>query len=211
MIELLIVLLPLLGSIIAGVFVKRDVLSQFISTLLMIVSAILSWYVFLKFDHVYYLRLFSWLKIDGLTVDWGIYVDSLTAIMLIVVTTVSAVVHVYSIGYMEHEDGKGRFFSYLSLFTFFMIVLVVSNNFVQMFVGWEGVGLCSYLLIGFWFQKFSANKAAMKAFVVNRVGDFCLLLALFIIFWHFGSLNFDHVFKSAPDLRSELIFDCFTC
>ena len=131
--------------------------------------------------------------------------DALSSLMLIVITTVSLVVHLYSIGYMEHDKGKSRFFSYLSLFTFCMIVLVVSDNFVQLFFGWEGVGLCSYLLIGFWFQKYSANNAAIKAFVVNRVGDFALLIGIFLIYYTFHSLKFTEVFDTADLLGAQNI------
>ncbi|MFP3025225.1 MAG: proton-conducting transporter membrane subunit, partial [Wolbachia sp.] len=169
----LIVFLPLFGSLLAALF-RRDVFSQLVTTAGIGISAVLSWYVFLTFSENYHLSLFPLFSLSVLKVNWAINVDALSSLMLIVITTVSLVVHLYSIGYMEHDKGKSRFFSYLSLFTFCMIVLVVSDNFVQLFFGWEGVGLCSYLLIGFWFQKYSANNAAIKAFVVNRVGDFAL-------------------------------------
>ena len=119
--------------------------------------------------------------------------------MLVVVSVVSALVHIYSIGYMEHDPNKPRFMSYLSLFTFSMLVLVVSDNFLQLFFGWEGVGLCSYLLIGFWYKKDSANKAAMKAFIVNRVGDFGFAIGIFLIFMFFGTVNYQEVFQLVPD------------
>ena len=115
--------------------------------------------------------------------------------MLVVVTFISALVHIYSIGYMSHDPHKPRFMSYLSLFTFSMLALVVSDNFLQLFFGWEGVGLCSYLLIGFWYKKETANDAAIKAFIVNRIGDFGLAIAIFLIFFFFGTINFDEVFK----------------
>ncbi|MFP3032908.1 MAG: proton-conducting transporter membrane subunit, partial [Wolbachia sp.] len=174
----LIVFLPLFGSLFAALF-RKDVFGQLITTAGIGISAVLSWYVFLTFSENYHLSLFPLFSLSVLKVNWAISVDALSSLMLIVITTVSLVVHLYSIGYMEH--GKSRFFSYLSLFTFCMIVLVVSDNFVQLFFGWEGVGLCSYLLIGFWFQKYSANNAAIKAFVVNRVGDFALLIGIFLI------------------------------
>ena len=124
---------------------------------------------------------------------WSIYVDSLTAVMLVVVNSVSALVHIYSIGYMSHDPHKPRFMSYLSLFTFMMLSLITADNFLQLFFGWEGVGLASYLLIGFWFKKESANNASMKAFIVNRVGDLGLLIAMFLIFKTFGTLTFSEV------------------
>ncbi len=120
--------------------------------------------------------------------DWNIRVDTLTAVMLVVVTTVSALVHLYSIGYMHEDPARPRFMAYLSLFTFAMLMLVTADNLVQMFFGWEGVGLASYLLIGFWFKKKSANDAAMKAFIVNRVGDFGFALGIFLVFWVFGAV-----------------------
>ena len=127
--------------------------------------------------------------------------------MLVVVTFVSALVHIYSIGYMSHDPYKPRFMSYLSLFTFSMLILVVSDNFLQLFFGWEGVGLCSYLLIGFWYKKESANNAAIKAFIVNRVGDFGLAIGIFLIFYYFGTINYQEVFNLAPQfVEKKLLF-----
>src|SRR6202012_2039307 len=140
----------------------------------------------------------SWIHSGDLDVDWALRVDSLTAVMLVVVTSVSSLVHLYSWGYMAEDDSQPRFFAYLSLFTFAMLMLVTANNFLQMFFGWEGVGLASYLLIGFWYQKPSANAAAMKAFIVNRVGDFGFILGVFGIWSVFGTLDFDSVFAAAP-------------
>ena len=132
--------------------------------------------------------IFKWISSGDLNLNWSIYIDTLTAVMLVVVTSVSFLVHVYSIGYMQHDPDKPRFMGYLSLFTFAMLMLITSDNFLQLFFGWEGVGLASYLLIGFWFKKPSANSAAIKAFVVNRVGDFGLAIAIFLIFKFTGSL-----------------------
>ena len=134
---------------------------------------------------------------------WSLRIDTLTAVMLVVVTTVSGLVHLYSIGYMEEDDGRPRFFAYLSLFTFAMLALVTADDFVQLFFGWEGVGLASYLLIGFWYHKPSANAAAIKAFIVNRVGDFGFALGIFAIFTLFNSVQYDTVFASAPDHVGE--------
>jgi NADH-quinone oxidoreductase subunit L len=136
-----------------------------------------------------------WMDSGGWSVDWALRIDTLTAVMLVVVNTVSALVHVYSIGYMHHDPHRPRFFAYLSLFTFAMLMLVTSDNLLQMFFGWEGVGLASYLLIGFWYKKPSANAAAMKAFIVNRVGDFGFALGIFGVFVLFGSSSFDAIFR----------------
>ena len=142
-------------------------------------------------------EILHWLTSGNLNLSWTIRVDTLTAVMLVVVTTVSSLVHVYSIGYMHNDPHRQRFFAYLSLFTFAMLMLVTADNFMQMFFGWEGVGLASYLLIGFWYHKPTANAAAIKAFVVNRVGDFGFALGIFAIFYIFGSMDFDTVFKAA--------------
>jgi NADH-quinone oxidoreductase subunit L len=204
----LIVFLPLLGTLFS-VFIRKDRLSQSVATLVIGVSAILAWYLFFTFSESYHLILFPILSLEAIKLNWAINIDMLSALMLVVITTVSLIVHIYSIGYMQ--DGIRRFFSYLSFFTFCMIVLVVSDNFVQLFFGWEGVGLCSYLLIGFWFKKYAANNAAFKAFIVNRVGDFCLLLGIFIIYYTFNSLEFINIFNktdyhSALDLICVLLF-----
>jgi NADH-quinone oxidoreductase subunit L len=143
------------------------------------------------------ITLIKWIYSGDFKADWSILIDPLTAIMLVIVTGVSSLVHLYSIGYMDEDPHKQRFMCYLSLFTFFMLVLVSADNFIQMFVGWEGVGLCSYLLIGFWFKKDSANAAAIKAFVVNRVGDFGFILGIAALFLLFGSVNFHTVFSQA--------------
>ena len=137
--------------------------------------------------------------------NWTINIDPLSSVMLVVVTFVSALVHIYSIGYMSNDPHKPRFMSYLSLFTFSMLILVVSDNFLQLFFGWEGVGLCSYLLIGFWYKKESANNAAIKAFIVNRVGDFGLAIGIFLIFFYFGSINFNEVFLLSSQLTEKTL------
>ncbi|WP_168464334.1 NADH-quinone oxidoreductase subunit L [Wolbachia endosymbiont of Ctenocephalides felis wCfeT] len=200
----LMVFLPLFGSLFAG-FIRRDTFSQLITTISIGVSTILSWYTFITLSESYHVVLFPLFSLSVLKVNWAINIDALSSLMLIVITTVSLVVHLYSIGYMKDDEGKARFFSYLSSFTFCMIMLVVSDNFVQLFFGWEGVGLCSYLLIGFWFQKYSANNAAIKAFVVNRVGDFALLIGMFLIYHTFHSLEFTEIFGTADILGAGSI------
>ncbi|MCA0425220.1 MAG: NADH-quinone oxidoreductase subunit L, partial [Proteobacteria bacterium] len=176
--------------------------SEFITTGLLFVSCILSWVAFTKIalggSEGVRVPLGNWVTSGALSFDWALRVDPLTAVMLVVVTTVSALVHLYSMGYMHDDPSRPRFFAYLSLFTFAMLMLVTSDNLVQMFFGWEGVGLASYLLIGFWFQKPSANAAAMKAFIVNRVGDFGFALGIFLVFWTFGSVSLDAIFADVP-------------
>ena len=181
----------MIGSIITY-FAKTlgNYFSQIISCLLVSISAILSFIIFydgiINNDYGNYL-VFEWINSGDFKVNWSINIDPLSSIMIMVVTSVSALVHIYSIGYMSHDPHKPRFMSYLSLFTFSMLCLVVSDNFLQLFFGWEGVGLCSYLLIGFWFKRETANNAAIKAFIVNRVGDFGLAIGIFIIFLFWNS------------------------
>ncbi|MEL6752256.1 MAG: proton-conducting transporter membrane subunit, partial [Pseudomonadota bacterium] len=171
-----IVFLPLVGFLIAGLFGRTigATASEYITSGLLIIAAALSWVSFIGFwlggSELVVHQVAEWITVGNFAVDWSFRVDTLTAVMLVVVNTVSALVHVYSIGYMHDDPHRSRFFAYLSLFTFAMLMLVTSDNLIQMFFGWEGVGLASYLLIGFWFKKPSANAAAMKAFVVNRVG-----------------------------------------
>ena len=198
-----IVFLPLLGSAIAGLFGRfiGARMSELVTTVLLFVSAALSCYAFYDvcfLGHGHVVRIMSWITSGDFEADWALRVDSLTAVMLVVVTGVSSLVHLYSVGYMHEDPGRPRFFSYLSLFTFAMLMLVTANNFLQMFFGWEGVGLASYLLIGFWYERPSANAAAIKAFIVNRVGDFGFMLGIFGVFFIFGTLDFDSVFKAAP-------------
>ncbi|MGN6551801.1 MAG: NADH-quinone oxidoreductase subunit L [Pararhizobium sp.] len=202
---LAIVFLPLIGSIVAGLFGRAigAKASEYITCALMIVAAVLSWIAFfavaLGDTHMFHVPVMTWITSGSLSVNWDLRIDTLTAVMLVVVNTVSTLVHVYSIGYMHHDPHRPRFFSYLSLFTFAMLMLVTSNNLLQMFFGWEGVGLASYLLIGFWYKRPAANAAAMKAFIVNRVGDFGFALGIFGVFVLFGSINFDVIFANAQD------------
>jgi NADH-quinone oxidoreductase subunit L len=205
MIYTLIVLLPLAGALIAGLFgrVIGPRPSEIVTTALLITAAVLSWIVFVRvgFDgETARVPLFRWVTSGELDTAWALRIDTLTAVMLVVVNTVSALVHLYSIGYMHEDDSRPRFFAYLSLFTFAMLALVTSDNLLQMFFGWEGVGLASYLLIGFWYKKPEANAAAIKAFVVNRVGDFGFALGIFGLFAVTNSINLDAVFAAAPDL-----------
>ena len=207
----LIVFLPLIGAIL-GYSLKSlgDRYSEIITTTFLFLSAILSIIIFYNGivygDYTNY-KIIEWISSGSLKVDWAINIDPLSSIMLVVVTSVSSLVHLYSIGYMSHDPNKPRFMSYLSLFTFAMLMLVVSDNFLQLFFGWEGVGLCSYLLIGFWYKKNSANNAAIKAFLVNRVGDFGLAIGIFLIFNYFGTVNYDEVFaKVAENSDKYLIF-----
>ena len=206
----LILFLPLLGSFISAFFYEKigDKTCQIITSAFIVVGAILSSIILLetiKTGKIYQYPILNWISSGSLKIHWSIYVDSLTAVMLVVVNVVSALVHIYSIGYMSHDPHKPRFMSYLSLFTFMMLSLITADNFLQLFFGWEGVGLASYLLIGFWFKKESANNASMKAFIVNRVGDLGLLVAMFLIFKTFGTLTFSEVFSQAADQSKNLI------
>lgn len=206
-----IVSLPLLGFLIAGLFGWRigDRPSEVITTGLLFVSAFLSWVVFFQValgtapSSVSVLG--NWFASGALQVDWSFRIDPLTAVMLVVVGTVSSLVHLYSIGYMADDPSKPRFFAYLSLFTFAMLMLVTADNLAQLFFGWEGVGLASYLLIGFWYDRPSANAAAIKAFVVNRVGDFGFALGIFLVFMLTQSVGFDQIFAAAPALAHQSI------
>ena len=179
---------------------------MYLTTGLLFVSAALSWVVFVGFlhdPHVEKAEVFRWIASGSLTANWALRIDTLTAVMLVVVTTVSSLVHLYSLGYMSHDEHQPRFFAYLSLFTFAMLMLVTADDLVQMFFGWEGVGLASYLLIGFWFHRDSANAAAIKAFVVNRVGDFGFALGIFGCFLVFNSVEFDTIFSAAPGMAGK--------
>jgi len=182
--------------------------AEFITTGLLLLAAGLSWAALIDvgfYHHDVRVALFPWINSGDLQVSWALRVDTLTAVMLVVVNTVSSLVHLYSIGYMDEDPNRPRFFGYLSLFTFAMLMLVTSDNLVQMFFGWEGVGLASYLLIGFWYQKPSANAAAIKAFVVNRVGDFGFALGIFAVFMLVGSTDFETIFAAAPGLTGKTI------
>ncbi len=182
--------------------------TELITTTLLMVSTILSWIAFVDVGfnhHDMRVPIFTWIASGDLKIDWSLRIDTLTAVMLVVVTTVSAFVHLYSIGYMEEDPYRPRFFGYLSMFTFAMLMLVTADNLVQMFFGWEGVGLASYLLIGFWYHKPEANAAAIKAFLVNRVGDFGFSLGIFALFAMVGSVDLDTIFAQAPTLVGKTI------
>ena len=210
--EISIIALPLIASIISGFFGRLigDRSSEIITSLLVSISAIFSVLVLYEVVVNQYqenIIIATWISSGSLEVNWSMKIDSLSAVMLVVVTSVSALVHIYSIGYMSHDPHKPRFMAYLSLFTFAMLMLVTADNFIQLFFGWEGVGLCSYFLIGFWFKKESANKAAIKAFVVNRVGDFGFALGIFLIFYLFGTVNYSEVFAEIPNITDKnLVF-----
>ena len=204
------VFLPLGGAVVAGLGGHRlgDRGAQIATALAVFVAAVFSAIIFqdVAFHGVPRTHLLAtWIEAGAFKANWSLRIDTLTAIMLLVVNGVSAMVHIYSIGYMSHDKGVPRFMSYLSLFTFFMLMLVTADNLLQMFFGWEGVGLASYLLIGFWYEKPSASRASMKAFLVNRVGDFGFLLGMFGCYKLFGSLDFDVMFKLAPDFSD---IDC---
>ncbi len=204
-----IVFLPLIGALIVGAFGGRmgAKASEYLTSGLMVIVAVLSWIVFFQValgtQETVVVDLFRWMQSGRFDVSWQLRIDTLTAVMFVVVNTVSTLVHIYSIGYMHEDPSRPRFFAYLSLFTFMMLMLVTANNLLQLFFGWEGVGLASYLLIGFWFQKPSANAAAIKAFVVNRVGDFGFLLGIAGIFVLFGSVSFDVIFSNAQSFASS--------
>jgi NADH-quinone oxidoreductase subunit L len=204
----LVVFLPLLAAAIAGFFgrVIGDRGAQVVTCGALILSAIFGILVFrgiMAQSAPQVQTLATWISAGGVDVAWSLRLDTLSGVMILVVTIVSAMVHVYSIGYMEHDHSIPRFMAYLSLFTFFMLMLVTANDFVQMFFGWEGVGLASYLLIGFWYDRDTADAAAIKAFVVNRVGDFGFALGIFAVFVIFGSLDFDTVFAKTPGVVGQ--------
>ena len=208
--EYAIIFLPLIGAIVSGFFGKiiGDRFSEIFTSFLVSVSTILSFVIFydvITQNYLVNIKLFSWVTSGDLQINWSIKIDALSSTMLVVVGIVSSLVHIYSIGYMINDKCKTRFMSYLSLFTFAMITLVTSDNFLQLFFGWEGVGLCSYLLIGFWYKKSSANAAAIKAFIVNRVGDFGFALGIFLIFYYFGTLNYSEVFELVPGFAEKQI------
>jgi len=208
----LIVFLPLLGFLIAGLFGRQIGVraSELTTTGLLAVSALLAWVAFFSVglshdEQALVVPVANWLTSGKLAVAWALRIDTLTAVMLVVVGTVSFLVHVYSIGYMAEDPSRPRFFAYLSLFTFAMLMLVTADNLVQMFFGWEGVGLASYLLIGFWYDRPAANAAAIKAFVVNRVGDFGFALGIFLVFVLTGSVGFEQIFAAAPGIAGKTI------
>ncbi|MDC3127835.1 NADH-quinone oxidoreductase subunit L, partial [Candidatus Pelagibacter bacterium] len=205
--EYAIIFLPLVGALVGYTCKSFSKLFTEITTSIFVsLSAILSLIVFWNGVHnnsYGNFKIFEWVSSGNFVANWSINIDPLSSIMLVVVTFISALVHIYSIGYMSHDPHKPRFMSYLSLFTFSMLALVVSDNFLQLFFGWEGVGLCSYLLIGFWYKKDTANNAAIKAFIVNRIGDFGLAIGIFLIFFYFGTINFNEVFQSVSQFSEK--------
>lgn len=201
---------PLLGFLLAGLFGRyfRPLLSHLVTCSLMFVSTLCGWYLFVKVglgDQNLHVPLFTFIDVGAFQATWVITVNPLISVMIAVVTTVSFLVHVYSIGYMSHDDSQQRFTAYLSLFTFMMLMLVTGDNLIQLFFGWEGVGLCSYLLIGFWYSRPSANAAAIKAFIVNRIGDLGLVLGLGALFYLFNTLEIDSILALAPK-RATMTF-----
>jgi len=206
-IAIMIVLLPLISALINGLFgwsIDKK-LASIIATSFLSLSALSAAIIFYHTGlngHIIHIKLLPWIELKGFKVDWSIYIDQLTSIMFIAVTWVSSVVHIYSLGYMAKDKGIVRFLSFLSLFTFFMLMLVSADNFLQLFFGWESVGVCSYLLIGFWYSKESANKAAIKAFIANRVGDFAFILGVITIIFYCGSANYKDVFSAAAELSN---------
>ncbi len=207
---LAIIILPLLGSVVSGFFGRKVGVtgSQLITCSCVIITTILAIVAFLEVglnNIPVSIELFRWVDSESLSVSWGFNFDSLTVTMLIPVLIVSSLVHMYSIGYMSHDPHNQRFFSYLSLFTFMMIILVTANNFLLMFVGWEGVGICSYLLVSFWFTRIAANQSSMSAFLTNRVGDCFLTIGMFAILWSFGNIDYSTVFSLAPYMSENIV------
>ena len=209
-IAIMIIVLPLASALINGLFVRRidKKLASIVATSFLSLSALFALIIFNHTGlngHIIHIKLLPWIEVSQFKVDWSIYIDQLTSIMFIAVTWVSSIVHIYSLGYMAEDRGIVRFLSFLSLFTFFMLMLVSADNFLQLFFGWEGVGVCSYLLIGFWYSKESANKAAIKAFIANRVGDFAFILGVITIIFYCHSANYKDVFLLAPKLANTKI------
>src|ERR1700674_4409843 len=205
----LVPLLPLAGAAINGFFGRRSSKKAISAVALVFCGAAFAMALFLaaSFSSAsapYYFELAHWIRSGNFQVDFSFYLDQLSLVMLLVVTGVGFLIHIYSVGYMWDDPSYYRFFCYLNLFMFFMLTLILAGNYLQMFIGWEGVGLASYLLIGFWFTKDSAASAGKKAFIVNRIGDFGFLIALFLLIKHFGSLNFDQVFQSVAPMGAEI-------
>ena len=208
MLYVLIVFLPLSAAFIAGFFgrVITDRGAQIVTSVAVSVSGILSLFVFVDIalgGNTEHVELFKWISVGAFEVSWAFQIDTLTAVMLVVVAGISALIHWYSIGYMSHDPHVPRFMAYLSLFTFFMLMLVTADNFLQLFFGWEGVGLTSYFLIGFWYHKPAANAAAIKAFIVNRIGDFGFALGIMAIFLVFNAMDYESVFAAAPEIAGQ--------
>ena len=204
----LIPLFPLLGFLVVGILNKRlpASLSGGIASAMVFLSFLVSACIFLQVREPGFIParvvLFDWISVGDLNVPFAFLIDRLSIVMLLVITGVGTLIHIYSIGYMHHEQDRARFFSYLNLFIFFMLLLVLGANYIVLFAGWEGVGLCSYLLIGFWFKNTEYNNAAKKAFVMNRIGDLGFLLGIFLIYATFGSVNYHEVFLSAAKIPS---------
>ena len=207
---LLVLILPLLGSLISAICIigSQNKKAEYISTAFLFLAALVSIYIYINIETLKgNFIIYNWINFAQINLNFSIFLDPLTAIMFCVVTIVSSVVHMFSVGYMHEDKLRARFFCYLSLFTFAMLVLVSADNFIQLFLGWEGVGLCSYLLVGYYFHKPSANNAAIKAFLVNRVGDFGYLIAIALIYKYFNSLNFEEVFSNTSAIeKKNLIF-----
>ena len=217
---LLVLILPLLGSLISAICIvgSQNKKAEYISTIFLFLAALASIYIYINIETFKgNFIVYNWINFAQINLNFSIFLDPLTAIMFCVVTIVSSVVHMFSIGYMHEDKLRARFFCYLSLFTFAMLVLVSADNFIQLFLGWEGVGLCSYLLVGYYFHKPSANNAAIKAFLVNRVGDFGYLIAIALIYKYFNSLNFQEVFSNTSALEKKNLlflgfeFNLITC
>lgn len=207
---LLLVFLSIIGSCLAGLFGRHlgPFGAAYITTSCLFISFLLSLFGFYEvalLSSPVYIKLTTWISSEILSIDWGFMFDSLTVGMCIVVTFISFLVHLYSIEYMSHDPHLPRFMSYLSLFTFFMLILVTADNFIQMFVGWEGVGLCSYLLINFWFTRIQANKAAIKAMILNRIGDFSLLIGIMLVYVNYKSVDYATVAALTPFFKSTMI------
>ena len=206
----LVLVLPLLSAIISGLFGRKvgEQGSGIISSTLIVLTFFVSCFIFFEVcfnQSPSYVYLFNWMDTGSFSVSFNLIFDQLTSIMLIVITSISCLVHIYSTSYMKGDPHVPRFISYLSLFTFFMIILVTGANLVQLFIGWEGVGLCSYLLISFWYNRLSANKSAIKAMLVNRIGDASMLLAMFLIYYTYNSLDFNIIFPLVPYLLNDTI------
>ena len=213
---LAIITLPLLGSIVSGFFGRNIGVSgaRIITCTCVIITTILAIVAFLEVglnQIPVKIELFRWIDAESLNIKWSFNFDSLTVSMLIPVLIVSSLVHLYSIGYMSHDPHNQRFFSYLSLFTFMMIILVTADNFLLMFVGWEGVGVCSYLLVSFWFTRIAANQSSISAFLTNRVGDCFLTIGMFAILWSYGNLDYSTVFSLAPYYSENVVIIIGIC
>jgi NADH-quinone oxidoreductase subunit L len=200
---------PLLGSLIAALFAtgKKIVFIGLLTSGLLFVSWVASVILAIHIygGHIVHVEMMDWIMAGNLHIPFGFVADNISVVMMLVVTTVSTVVHVYSMGYMSHDAGYNRFFSYLSAFVFSMMILVMSDNFAGLFIGWEGVGLCSWLLIGFWYHKESASWAANEAFIMNRIADLGMLVGIFLIYWNTGTLQYDEAFKLVPQLEMDII------